>query len=149
MVQLRLENLLRTDALPSALSSEPWEKQEDPRVCWDEGSGSEGNPLKQGCQVEAQITHRTASRVDSDLCCTDKGQALDSASPPRTDVEPALRRGPPGPMLVLEANNPAHCKESGINHFFPIWDWARWELEIWTAGGSFLLWEEVRRKGVY
>lgn len=39
MVQLKiyLENLFRTDALPSALDSEPWEKQEDPRVRWDEG----------------------------------------------------------------------------------------------------------------
>lgn len=93
MVQLRLENLLTTDAL----DSEPWEKQEDPRVHWDGGSGSDGNPLKQGCQEEAQITHRTTSRVDSTLCCTDTGQALGSASPLRIDVGPALLRGPPGP----------------------------------------------------
>ena len=99
MVQLRLENLLRTDALPSALDSEPWEKQEDPRGRWDGASGSEGNPLKQGCQVEARITHRTASRVDSALCRTDKGQALGFASPPRTDTEPALCRGPLDPCL--------------------------------------------------
>lgn len=83
MVQLKiyLENLFRTDALPSALDSEPWEKQEDPRVRWDEDSGSEVNPLKQSCQAEAGITHRTASRADSALCRTGKGQALDSASP--------------------------------------------------------------------
>lgn len=124
MVQLRLENLLTTDALHSALDSEPWEKQEDPRVRWDGGSGSEGNPLKQGCQAEAQITHRTTSRVDSTLRCTDKGQALGSASPLRIHAGPALLRGPPGPILVLEANNPALYKESGINHFFPIWDQA-------------------------
>lgn len=124
MVQLKiyLENLFRTDALPSALDSEPWEKQEDPRVRWDEDSGSEVNPLKQSCQAEAGITHRTASRADSALCRTGKGQALDSASPPRRDVGPALRRGPAGPILVLEASNPARYKESGINHLCPIWD---------------------------
>lgn len=46
MVQLRLENLLTTDALHSALDSEPWEKQEDPRVRWDGGSGSEKEPTE-------------------------------------------------------------------------------------------------------
>lgn len=118
MVQLRLENLLRTDALPSALDSEPWEKQEDPRGPWDGGSGSEGNPLKQGCQVEARITHRTASRVDSALCRTDKGQALGSASPPRTDTEPALCRGPLDPCLFCRPITLPIIKSQELTIFF-------------------------------
>ena len=125
MVQLKiyLENLFRTDALPSALDSEPWGKQEDPRVRWDGDSGSEVNPLKQGCQAEAGITHRTASRVDSALCCTGKGQALDSALPPRTCGACTPQRTC-WALLVLEASKPARYKESGINRLCPIWDGA-------------------------
>ena len=118
MVQLRLENLLRTDALPSALDSEPWEKQEDPRGPWDGGSGSEGNPLKQGCQVEARITHRTASRVDRALCRTDMGLALGSASPPRTDTEPALCRGPLDPCLFCRPITLPIIKSQELTIFF-------------------------------